>query len=113
MRKLIITAIAGLALAAAAATGSTASSGASTLKVVMRDPGCHWFYDHGKDVKSVTRHGSVTLANYDEAALKIKGPNGTKKARVGAKLTLAAKGVYRITMVGQAPDDNTLKLTIK
>jgi hypothetical protein len=32
---------------------------------------------------------------------------------VGAKLTLKAKGVYRITMVKQAPDDNHLKLTIK
>jgi hypothetical protein len=33
--------------------------------------------------------------------------------RVGATLTLKATGVYAITMVKQAPDDNHLKLTIK
>jgi hypothetical protein len=55
----------------------------------------------------------VTLVNLDEAALKINGPGGTKAERVGAKLTLKAKGVYKITMVRQAPDDNHLKLTIK
>ena len=36
---------------------------------------------------------------------------------VGANLrlvpTLKAKGIYKITMVKQAPDDNHLKLTIK
>ena len=49
----------------------------------------------------------MTLVNYDEAALEIKGPGGTKIEKVGAKLTLRARGLYRITMVGQAPDDNT------
>ena len=55
----------------------------------------------------------MRLTNLDEAALKIKGPGGTRTEKVGAKLTLRAKGVYRITMVHQAPDDNHLKLTIK
>jgi hypothetical protein len=55
----------------------------------------------------------VTLVNHDEASLKIKGPGGTKIDRLGGKLTLTAKGSYAITMVGQAPDDNHLKLTIK
>jgi hypothetical protein len=32
---------------------------------------------------------------------------------VGAKVTLRAKGLYKITMVGQAADDNHLKLTIR
>jgi hypothetical protein len=32
---------------------------------------------------------------------------------VGARLTLKAKGVYRITMVRQEPDDHHLKLTVK
>jgi hypothetical protein len=63
--------------------------------------------------ETIVRTGPVTLLNLDEAALIIKGPGGTKKEAVGAKLTLKAKGVYRITMVKQAPDDNTLKLTIK
>jgi hypothetical protein len=54
----------------------------------------------------------VTLLNLDEAALIIKGPGGTKTERVGAKLTLRAKGIYRITMVRQAPDDNHLTLKV-
>jgi hypothetical protein len=55
----------------------------------------------------------VTLLNQDEAALKIKGPGGTEIEKVGAKVTLRAKGLYKITMVGQAADDNHLKLTIR
>jgi hypothetical protein len=112
MRKLILTGIAGLLLAPSAAAAPT------TLIVAMRDPGCHWFYtgggpNHRKYVKTVVRQGPVTLVNLDEAALTIKGPSGTKTDPVGGKLTLKAKGVYRITMVKQAPDDNHLKLTIK
>jgi hypothetical protein len=54
----------------------------------------------------------VTLLNLDEAAMIIKGPGGTKIEKVGAKLTLKAKGVYHLTMVKQAPDDNHLVLRI-
>jgi hypothetical protein len=113
MRKVILTAIAGLTLAASAAAGTTASSGSTKLVVAMRDPGCHWFYAGGKYVKTITRTGQVTLTNLDEATLIVKGPGGTRHENVGAKLTLRAKGLYRITMVKQAPDDNHLKLTIK
>ena len=112
MRKVILTAIAGLMFAA------PAGAAPATLIVAMRDPGCHWFYtgggpSHRKYVKTVVRTGPVTLVNLDEATLKVKGPGGIKTDRVGAKLTLTAKGSYTITMVGQAPDDNHLKLTIK
>ena len=107
MRKLILLPLAALALAAPAAAGR------APLVVAMHDPGCHWFLVGGKYVKSVTRHGPVTLLNQDEAALRIKGPGGTKLERVGAKLTLRARGTYRITMVRQAPDDNHLTLTVK
>ena len=136
MRKSILTGIAGLALAAPAAglmlaspaAGMTMAPGtsgpammrasSSGLVVAMRDPGCHWFYLGGgpdKRAYSLTavRHGSVPLVNLDEKALKIKGPGGTKFDPVGRKLMLKAKGLYTITMVAQAPDDNTLKLTIK
>ena len=118
MRKLILAGIAGLMLAASAAAGPTAAAGSTKLVVAMRDPGCHWFYlgggpNHRKYAKTVTRTGPVTLVNLDEATLIIKGPGGTRHEKVGAKLTLKAKGVYRITMVKQAPDDNHLKLTIK
>ena len=118
MRALIATAIAGLMLAAAAAAGTTGASGGTKLIVAMHDPGCHWFYvsggpNHRKYTKTVTRTGPVKLVNLDEAALIIKGPGGTKREKVGATLTLKTKGLYKITMVKQAPDDNHLKLTIK
>ena len=116
MRKLIFIAVAGAMLAAPAAASPAAS--ATQLIVAMKDPGCHWFYNGGgpnsrKYSKTAVRTGPVTLLNLDEAALIIKGPGGTKKDAVGAKLTLRTKGVYKITMVKQAPDDNHLKLTIK
>jgi hypothetical protein len=44
----------------------------------------------------------VKLVNLDEATLIVKGPGGTRHDRVGAKLLLKAKGVYKITMVKQA-----------
>jgi hypothetical protein len=112
MRKLILAGIAALMLAAPAAAAPR------KLVVLMSDPGCHWFYlgggpGHRKLATTLVRREPVTLINLDEAALKIKGPGGTKIEPMGARLTLKTKGVYRITMVGQAPDDNHLKLTIK
>ena len=119
MRKFILISIAVLAFAAPAAATSAAPAAANKapLIIAMRDPGCHWFYlgggpDQRKYVKTVTRVGPVTLLNLDEAALIIKGPGGTKTERVGAKLTLTAKGTYHITMVRQAPDDNHLTLKV-
>ena len=125
MRKLIFTAIAGLTLltaslmlVATAAAGQASAAKASKLIVAMRDPGCHWFYtgggpNHRKYTKTVTRQGPVKLLNLDEDTLIIKGPGGTRHDKVGATLTLKAKGLYKITMVKQAADDNHLKLTIK
>jgi hypothetical protein len=107
-----------LLLASPAAAGPMAAAGATTLIVAMRDPGCHWFYLGGgpnrrEYTKTVSRTGPVTLVNLDEAPLMIKGQGDAKQEQVGAKLTLKAKGVYTITMVKQAPNDNRLKLTIK
>jgi hypothetical protein len=107
MRKLLLLPIVALALAAPAAAGR------APLVVAMHDPGCHWFLVNGKYLKSVARTGPVTILNQDEAALRVKGPHATKLDRVGAKLTLRAKGTYRITMVHQAADDNHLTLTVK
>jgi len=111
MGKFILIGIAALTLAASAAAAPT------RVVVAMHDPGCHWFYNGGGPdqrtfTKTLVRRGPVTLVNLDEASLKIVGPGGTKIERVGAKLTLKTKGVYKITMVAQAPDDNHLKLTI-
>jgi hypothetical protein len=112
MRKLILAGLAALTFAAPATAAPT------KLTVAMRDPGCHWFYlgggpSHRNYATTLIRSGPVTLVNLDEAALKISGPGGSKIERVGAHLTLSAKGLYKITMVGQAADDNHLKLTIK
>jgi len=119
MRKVILSSIAVLALVASAAATSAASTAANKgpLIIAMRDPGCHWFYVGGgpnnrQYVLKVTRTEPVTLLNLDEAALIVKGPSGTKIEAVGAKLALRAKGVYHITMVKQAPDDNHLTLTV-
>jgi hypothetical protein len=111
MRKLFIPVLFALLLMAASA--SAQASRVTTLRVVMADPGCHWFSVHGKNVKSTTVHGPVVLANYDEAALRIAGPGGTKIEKRLAKTSLKTPGIYRVTMVGQAPDDNHLKLIIK
>ena len=120
MRILMLISLAVVAFGGSAVATSAASTTATSapLVIAMRDPGCHWFYvgggpSHRKYVKSVTRHGPVKLVNLDEAALIIKGPGGTRREKVGASLTLKAKGLYKITMVKQAPDDNHLKLTIK
>jgi hypothetical protein len=115
MRAALIALIAGLTLAAVAAA---APAKTTKVYVAMHDPGCHWFYvgggpNHRAYVKTLTRTGPVTLVNLDEAALIVKGPGGTKLDKVGERMPLHAKGVYRITMVKQAPDDNHLKLTIK
>jgi len=81
------------------------------VTVAMHDPGCHWFSTAGTFRKTLAVKGPVALLNLDEAALRIVGPAGVKRDAVGKKLLLG-RGVYKITMVGQAPDDNTLKLSI-
>jgi hypothetical protein len=125
MRKLILTGTAGLMLltgilmlAAPAAARPSSAAGTTKLIVAMHDPGCHWFYtsggpNHRKYTKAVVRHGPVKLVNLDEDELIIKGPGGARHEKVGATLKLSAKGIYKITMVKQAADDNHLKLTIK
>ena len=119
MRTSIHLSVAVLAAVASIITATAASAAPSKapLIIAMRDPGCHWFYTGGGPndrhyAKSVTRVGPVTLLNLDEAAMTIKGPGGTKIEKVGARLTLETKGLYHLTMVKQAPDDNHLILKI-
>jgi hypothetical protein len=110
---LIAVASALLVLGAGQALGSARHSGTTkTVTVVMHDPGCHWFAVGKKFLTKLTVKGPIALQNFDEATLKVTGANGTKLDRVGKKISLAP-GTYRITMVGQAPDDNTLKLVVK
>jgi hypothetical protein len=109
MKKLFLIPIAALVFAVPANAGH-----GSTVKVIMKDPGCHWFSVHGKILKSksLTKRGPVTLINYDEKALIIKSKHGTKHEQVGAKMRLS-HGKYTITMVKQMKHDNTLHLTVK
>jgi hypothetical protein len=95
----------------AAVMAPARSAPISNLNVVMKDPGCHWFQTDAGLKTSTSVTGPVNLVNMDEAALKIVGPSGTVIDHVGKSVRLGA-GKYAITMVGQASDDNHLKLTV-
>lgn len=103
-----------LAVATCAIGVGAGSAAARTtpVTVAMHDPGCHWFLSGGKFLKKLSVTGPVSLLNVDEATLKVTGAQGLQLDRVGKKLELG-RGVYHITMVGQAPDDNHLVLTVK
>jgi hypothetical protein len=83
----------------------------SAVAVAMHDPGCHWFQVGQAFQKSETVSGPTQLTNSDEDTINIAGPHGVQSVPVGQKITLAP-GAYTITMVGQAPDDNTLHLSV-
>jgi hypothetical protein len=87
-------------------------SAPQTLKIVMHDPGCHWFMRGGKFTTSATVTGRVRLLDVDEAALKVASRTGVKHIRVGHSIVVG-RGHYVIMMVGQAADDNYLKLTVR
>ena len=108
---LILAGAAMLSLAAGQAFARPAHAQSKTVTVVMHDPGCHWFDVDNTFLKKLTVNGPVKLANFDEAPLIVAGPHGVKHANVG-KPILLTRGVYRITMVGQAPDDNHLRLVV-
>jgi len=110
---IFVVAVSAFALAIGQAGAAAKSAAAPKIvTVAMHDPGCHWFSTNGKFTKSMTVKGPVALANYDEAALKVAGRGTVRLDAVGKKIVLA-RGNYKITMVGQAPDDNTLVLVVK
>jgi hypothetical protein len=92
-------------------TGRTAAA-PKTLKIAMHDPGCHWFQIGTKFTKTATANGSVRLLNLDEATLKATSGHSVRRIPVGKSIVVGS-GHYTITMVGQAPDDNHLKLTVR
>lgn len=84
-----------------------------TVRIVMHDPGCHWFMVHGKYAKTDTvKSNRVRLLDQDVGALKVASRNGMRHIPVG-KSIVVGRGNYVIMMVGQAPDDNYLKLTVR
>jgi len=104
-----------LAVAACAAGlgAGSASATPTTVTVAMKDPGCHWFLVSGKYLTKYALAGPVSLKNFDEASLRIVGPKGTVRIDRVGKSVLLAPGLYHITMVGQAADDNHLLLTVR
>lgn len=109
---LLAIAICAIGIGVSAAAASSHKTGGVPVTVAMHDPGCHWFLVSGKYKKSLTIAGPVSLLNVDEATLKVRSRSGMKLDRVGHKLQLT-RGTYHITMVGQAPDDNHLILTVR
>ena len=100
-----------LSLTAGQALARPAHAQSKAVTVVMRDPGCHWLKAGSAFKTTLSVKGPIQLRNLDEAALKVVGPAGTRLEKVGKQIALA-RGVYKITMVGQAADDNHLKLTV-
>ena len=116
--KRLATAIAPLAAAALLMAGPAAGAPAhrgharTTVRVVMRDPGCHWFaVGHGFKTKLAVR-GRIALVNFDEAALTIRGHGYVRRVGVGRRIALG-RGHYVIKMVHQPRDDNTLRLVVR
>lgn len=115
--SLISLAVAAIVLGGALGTGralaTTNQHATKTLQIVMRDPGCHWFKIHGKFTTTATlKAGHVRLVDLDEAALKVASRHGLRHIAVG-KSIVVGRGSYVIMMVGQAADDNYLKLTVR
>ena len=101
------------ALGAGRALATTTQHATKTVKIVMHDPGCHWFVVHGKYAKTNTvKANRVRLVDQDEAALKVASRHGMRHVALGKSIVLS-RGNYVIMMVGQAPDDNYLKLTVR
>jgi hypothetical protein len=109
-----VSVIAALALGAGQALASSNhhNSATRTLKVVMHDPGCHWFLVHGHMRATASVKGPIRLRNFDEAAIKVMSRTKVRHVRLGSSIVLH-HGRYVITMVGQAVDDNYLKLTVR
>ena len=117
--KISLLVLAGAATICAGAVGTGQAlatthhqSAQKTLKIVMHDPGCHWFRVNGKLAKADTVKAShVRLVNLDEAGLKVASRHGMQHIAVGRAIVVG-RGNYVIMMVGQGSDDNYLKLTV-
>jgi hypothetical protein len=113
MKILMVSLVAAIALGGGQALAATQHHGAvKTLTVVMHDPGCHWFLVHGKVTTTASVAGPVRVKNLDEKTLKVASSKGLQYIKVGKSLVLS-RGHYVVMMVGQAVDDNYLKLTVR
>jgi hypothetical protein len=103
---------AGMATSLALAARNHTVATPKTLTIAMHDPGCHWFMVGTHFTKTATVTGSVRLRNEDEKTLKVASGSIVQRIPVGKTLVVGV-GHYAITMVGQAPDDNHLRLTVR
>lgn len=102
-----------LLLTAGQASAARGQAAPTPVTVVMRDPGCHWFSVNGKLLRTLTVKGPVALTNKDMGTLDIVGGKSMMHAdEIGKQVTLL-RGAYTIVMVGQAKDDNVLRLVVK
>jgi hypothetical protein len=101
-----------LAVSAAAAPQAARAKKTVPVTIAMHDPGCHWFAVGTSFKKSLTVRGIALVRNIDEAGLLFKGPGLSTTLAVGKTLQIAKPGVYHITMVKQASDDNHLVLRV-
>jgi hypothetical protein len=109
----ITAALCAAALGAGRAPAATSRQAVpKTLNIVMHDPGCHWFKVAGKYTTQATVNGRVRLVDLDEAALKVVSRHAIRHIPMG-KSIVVGRGTYVIMMVGQAVDDNYLKLTVR
>ena len=109
----VTAAVCAAALGAGRAPAATSHQAApKTLNIYMRDPGCHWFKIGGKYTTKATVNGRVRLVDLDEAALKVVSRHSVRHIPMGKSL-IVGRGQYVIMMVGQAADDNYLKLTVR
>ena len=109
----VLAVVLGIAAGSSAGSSSTAAAKQKVYTIAMSDPGCHWFAVGGKLKKNLTVDGATTFLNRDEAAVIFKGKGFLRRVAVGKTLAVSKPGTYRITMVGQHPDDNTLVLVVK
>ncbi len=103
----------GVAGASSAPSATAGTAQLRVVKIVMNDPGCHWFSVAGKNKARLVVTGKTAFRNLDEAALVFTGKNFVRRVAVGRNLTIATPGTYHIKMVGQHPDDNNLLLIVK
>ena len=106
-------AVALLAVGAGQAFAHPSQAAPPKVTVVMHDPGCHWFSVNGAFKTKLAVRGSAKLLNIDEAALRVVRAGGVARRVAVGKTLILGKGSYTITMVGQAADDNHLKLVVR
>ena len=100
-----------LVLTSGQAVAAAKHESAKTVTIAMHDPAVTGSRSAASSSRRSPSRGRSRSRTTTKRRIKVAGPSGIKRDPVGKKITLQ-RGIYKITMVGQAPDDNTLKLTV-